>query len=56
MYSDFIFNFEIRRCGMIANETTLHQSSNEGDVSGDYIYRQLYSLQQLEKPIQYGQL
>ena len=29
------------RCGMIGNKTTIHQSSNEVDVSN---YRQLYDL------------
>ena len=38
---------------MIANETTIHQSSNEGDVK---INRQPYRLPQWEKPIPYSQL
>ena len=36
------FNF-IWRCGMIANETTIHQSSNDVDVNN---YKQLLGLQQ----------
>ena len=36
-------NIKMRRCDMIANETTIHQSSNEVDVRN---YRQPYGLQQ----------
>ena len=38
---------------MIANETTIHQSSNEVDVS---YCRQPYGLQKREKPLPYSRL
>ena len=40
-----LFYIKIRKCDhyMIANETTIYQSSKEVDVSN---YRQLYGLQQ----------
>ena len=44
---------KVRRCGMIANEITVLQSSNEVDVSS---YRQLYSVQNWETHIPYSQL
>ena len=42
-----------RRCGMIANETTLHKRSNDTEVNN---YRAQYGHQQLAKPIPYSQL
>ena len=42
-----------RRCGILANETTLHQRPNDTEINS---YRSPYSLQQLAKPIPYSRL